>query len=188
MIPEREKKLKKPIEDYFLDKLAFVVTSHNIAEIVICKTVLDDTVNHSMDIQSSIKNVALMLRQDIVDYCEKWLLRNGLQQVNIWYVLVSPHLTFLYVREIFLNFTNAMSSYTENDLLFVPVDFTFRLISSLRLISREKPDVYKETSGWFHTTMWLQAEKNRPQTLNYFLHIYCQMENIILPHQKIWVD
>ena len=43
---------------------------------------------------------------------------------------------------------NAMSSYTENDLLFVPVDFnTFRLISSFWLISREKPDVYKETSG-----------------------------------------
>ena len=55
--------------------------------------------------------------------------------------------------------TNAMSSYTENDLLFVPVDFiTFRLISSFRLISREKPDVYKETSGWFHTTMWLYFE------------------------------
>ena len=55
--------------------------------------------------------------------------------------------------------TNAMSSYTENDLLFVPVDFiTFRLISSFRLISREKPDVYKETSGWFHTTMWLLLE------------------------------
>ena len=44
--------------------------------------------------------------------------------------------------------TNAMSSYTENDLLFVPVDFiTFRLISSFQLISREKPDVYEETSG-----------------------------------------
>ena len=65
------KKLKQQIDDYFLDKLPFVVTRHYIAEIVICKTVLDDTVNHSMDIQSSIKNVALMLRQVIVDYCEK---------------------------------------------------------------------------------------------------------------------
>ena len=64
-------KLKKRIESHFTNMLAFIAPSHNVAEIVISKTVLDDTLAHSSNVQTSIKNVALHLPQEIVDYCEK---------------------------------------------------------------------------------------------------------------------
>ena len=64
-------KLMKRIESHFTNMLAFIAPSHNVAEIDINKTVLDDTLPHSSNVQTSIKNVALHLRHEIVDYCEK---------------------------------------------------------------------------------------------------------------------
>ena len=55
-------KLKKRIESHFTNMLAFIAPGYNVAEIVISKTVLDDTLPHSSNVQTSIKNVVLHLR------------------------------------------------------------------------------------------------------------------------------
>ena len=59
-------RLKKRIESHFTNLLAFIAPGHNVVEIVINKTVLDDTLPHSSNVQTSIKNIALHLRQEII--------------------------------------------------------------------------------------------------------------------------
>ena len=62
-------KLKNRIQTCFPTELLFVTANANKAEIVINKTVFDNGVHHSIDKETSIKEVASTIRSDIITYC-----------------------------------------------------------------------------------------------------------------------
>ena len=63
-------KLKSRIQNIFPSELIFVKVKTNIAEIVLSKTVFDNIIHYSIDKDSSINEVASIIKLDIVSYCK----------------------------------------------------------------------------------------------------------------------
>ena len=63
-------KLKSRIQNIFPSELIFVKVKTNIAEIVLSKTVFDNIIHYSIDKDSSINEVASIIKSDIVSYCQ----------------------------------------------------------------------------------------------------------------------
>ena len=63
-------KLKSSIQNIFPSELIFVKVKTNTAEIVLSKTVFDNTVYYSIEKVSSINEVASIIKLDIVSYCK----------------------------------------------------------------------------------------------------------------------
>ena len=62
--------MKSSIKNIFPSELIFVKVKTNTAEIVLSKTVFDNTVYYSIDKVSSINEVASIIKLDIVSYCK----------------------------------------------------------------------------------------------------------------------
>ena len=63
-------KLKSRIQNIFPSELIFAKVKTNTAEVVLRKTVCDNTVHYSIDKDSSINEVASIIKLDIVSYCK----------------------------------------------------------------------------------------------------------------------
>ena len=63
-------KLKSSIQNIFPSELIFAKVKTNTAEVVLRKTVCDNTVHYSIDKDSSINEVASIIKLDIVSYCK----------------------------------------------------------------------------------------------------------------------
>ena len=64
------RKLKSRTQNIFPSELIFVKVKTNTAEIVLSKTVFDNTVRYSINKDSSINEVASIIKSDIVSYCK----------------------------------------------------------------------------------------------------------------------
>ena len=63
-------KLKSRIQNIFPSELIFVKVKTNTAEIVLSKTVFDNTIHYSIDKDSSLNEIASIIKSDIVSYCK----------------------------------------------------------------------------------------------------------------------
>ena len=62
--------MKSRIQNIFPSELIFVKVKTNTAETVLRKTVFDNTTHYSIDKDSSINEVAFIIKSDIVSYCK----------------------------------------------------------------------------------------------------------------------
>ena len=62
--------MKSRIQNVFPPELIFVKVKTNIAEIVLSKTVFGNTAHYSIDKDSSINEVASIIKLDIASYCK----------------------------------------------------------------------------------------------------------------------
>ena len=63
-------KLKKRIEKTFPNELLFVKAKEKTPEIVVSRSILENTVHRSIDMNATIIEVASLLRQDIISQCK----------------------------------------------------------------------------------------------------------------------